>query len=676
MRTTRTAGLCQRDSTPLVSLTTLASQPSIGVQSSTKRTPAHRHSSVSKEKLSNSKAPHDTNCATDTSAESEDPITAMKPEEEPKSSRRSISSAKLNLSSGSQAIKTQRMTIQTSEEDELSPRLPGATQPACDGALSIPSTDVQMQEAGKAVARPTAEDSGETETQHPQLTGIEGPAEGTSETSETSTDTAVEDVQTENRAGIEIEEASMDVSSEAIGHNSFQVRDTSTTLVEDTTDDITPGEGHSLEPEPKDDVQHTDLSILPCLEASEHVDSKSPVRQPVDKAVPSPRIPRRSRRRRSRGSRIRTKTPDKRLIPEDQSPWMEEPIQPIIGQDIRENTQANDQEIVQEIVHENSQENTQDDPIRLVQENVEENIQSEGGNILCGVAAQVAEPASQSILIPAEAQSPWMESPTLLQTNVRSPVEDSTQPSLTPPREVLAERQPVAGTSPSSDFSNQAFLIRSFSSFMTPPTKPQFATVPDCSGRLPQTPSLLRAALENPWQTNSRPKKRVSWAPLPDEDSSETAETRSSSSRSHFSRTSPPPADPIPDQVEGSGEAFTNHFVSVKRRADPVRQRLLPSASQQVQGSPQTDAMAQAFVVADHIIPQIEIKGDLELKEDKENVQQEPADDVDAVLDNLGDFLDAWDVDTDLEKSRTSLGSHGHGPSSSSILLDMDFGGW
>lgn len=102
---------------------------------------------------------------------------------------------------------------------------------------------------------------------------------------------------------------------------------------------------------------------------------------------------------------------------------------------------------------------------------------------------------------------------------------------------------------------------------------------------------------------------------------------------------------------------------------------LLPSASQQVCGSPALDAMAEAFVRADEEtrtysegledargeLVEEGMKGlsrvddpDEEIVEEMSEAEetQKTVDDVTDVLDNLDDFLDRWDVDAELAKVR------------------------
>ncbi|CAI4217374.1 unnamed protein product [Parascedosporium putredinis] len=417
-------------------------------------------------------------------------------------------------------------------------------------------------------------------------------------------------------------------------------------------------------------IAQTDASSVRPLEDVHPEEAAPQVEIPIpnDGTRTSTQTSTRSRTRKRR-RRTRQSTPEKRIVPEEQSPWVPEIAEPII-------------------VHQPSIE------------------------VIASGAGPQPACASQTAVVPIEEQQPWMSSPLLSSrpdnaliqpiaisseqqdlVEERPPVaqrEDQASGDLSPQAAVIplyeaskADTTDVQTPAPELasvptplEASSTTFSIRSFSSFMTPSAKPRFATVPDSNGRLLQTPSTLQAALENPWQTNSRPKKRVSWAPLPDEPDFESQETDPTSSRSQFSRASPPPSDPIPDDGEATGAAFKNHFVSVKRRTKPLRQCLLPPASQRLQWSPKTDAMAQAFVAAE-TVPQPDFKGGSELGEDKENLEQEPLDDVDAVLENLGDFLNAWDVDTDLEKSRASLGSAtAVGAASGNGLFDMELGGW
>jgi hypothetical protein len=94
---------------------------------------------------------------------------------------------------------------------------------------------------------------------------------------------------------------------------------------------------------------------------------------------------------------------------------------------------------------------------------------------------------------------------------------------------------------------------------------------------------------------------------------------------------------------------------------------LLPSASQQTCGSPQVDAMAEAFIEADRTrrdsadSSEKEEEGEQgfdtrETSPEAEETQE--IDDVTAVLDNLGDYLNSFDVDAELDKARREKQDH------------------
>lgn len=112
----------------------------------------------------------------------------------------------------------------------------------------------------------------------------------------------------------------------------------------------------------------------------------------------------------------------------------------------------------------------------------------------------------------SKAQSPWMQQPaSQLQAAIHTASSNSS-PEL-PPRsqDQQEEAQPRAEADRSnlaSDVSNTDFSIESFSSFMAP--------VKPCSRASDSHISFLAAAAENQ-QSSSKPKKHVSWAPLPHE---------------------------------------------------------------------------------------------------------------------------------------------------------------
>jgi hypothetical protein len=266
---------------------------------------------------------------------------------------------------------------------------------------------------------------------------------------------------------------------------------------------------------------------------------------------------------------------------------------------------------------------------------------------------------------------------------------------------------------------------------------------------LPSTQALVDAAISNPWaktlstkstKCKKRKQKSVSWALLPNEepitpvinpnttaivDSPYGAElpdvepTRVPKPPPHHRSSraaSPPPSILATAALPARDEKFAKHFAAVlagrrsigtprvqqlKRGMERVKKvSLLPSASQQVCGSPAFEAMAEAFLMADQggllkagegvemegvvgdddteglvreegaeeeedkmRIDGEEMEVDLEQEQEEEEEMQErveedegrevsQVDDVSAVMQNLDDFLGSWDLDAELAKQR------------------------
>ncbi|XXG97545.1 26S protease regulatory subunit 8 [Hypoxylon texense] len=172
----------------------------------------------------------------------------------------------------------------------------------------------------------------------------------------------------------------------------------------------------------------------------------------------------------------------------------------------------------------------------------------------------------------------------------------------------------------------------------------------------------------NPWNSG-RSSRRVTFAPLPtDED--DNVLPASASAPGALRAASPPPqamADAKDEDVDGR---YQNHFDAVKRRANGedvqlrVQPQLLPSFSQQKLSSPAFNAMAAAFREADAYMGEerVDISRDIEESPDQEMVDaeqspwrkesQDVVDDVADVMNNLDDFLGAFNVEAELEKER------------------------
>ncbi|KAI0385274.1 hypothetical protein F5Y04DRAFT_245432 [Hypomontagnella monticulosa] len=163
---------------------------------------------------------------------------------------------------------------------------------------------------------------------------------------------------------------------------------------------------------------------------------------------------------------------------------------------------------------------------------------------------------------------------------------------------------------------------------------------------------------------SERPSRRVSFALLPNE-RDDTLPPITSTTRA----ASPPPETVIGTEDEDVDNLYQKHFDAVRRRASGenvrlrLQPRLLPSSSQQKPISPTINAMAQAFREADAHVVQIQPDPIQDIATEAEECDQEMSDaeqspwqkdsqgvdEVAQVLDNLDEYLNAWDVDAELQ---------------------------
>ncbi|KAF2967989.1 hypothetical protein GQX73_g5571 [Xylaria multiplex] len=212
--------------------------------------------------------------------------------------------------------------------------------------------------------------------------------------------------------------------------------------------------------------------------------------------------------------------------------------------------------------------------------------------------------------------------------------------------------------------------IRSFSNFnFSSPQRPL----------CPPSNSVRRSILRNKrspgTRTSTKSTRRVLFAPLHDEHQDDDNQLSTKSRAA-----SPPPPKLVDLEEENVDGKYRNHFDAMKRRLNThgtptlrYRQHLLPSSSQQKPESPSVEAMAEAFREADAQQPGCTdnivqaTKGD-EGELDKQTKEQpqspwqhdnEGIDDVAAVIGNLNQFLDVWDIDTEIDRNRIELGEMG-----------------
>lgn len=252
-----------------------------------------------------------------------------------------------------------------------------------------------------------------------------------------------------------------------------------------------------------------------------------------------------------------------------------------------------------------------------------------------------------------------------------------------PPQSPWTAHTPAHFNPPSSDF---AMSIKAFSDFATPsPTKK----------RASFNGSILRDRFKTP--VFQKPRRQVHFAPLPGEDESGNMDIDQKGDDTIYVEedvyktgpvrvprpitraASPPPKDVSPAEVGGlldQDSKFAKHFEAMAKRKKSPRKtlKLLPSDSQQAAAaSPGVGAMAEAFIQASQTrrkalemaesdeAAEAKVAGEgddlpvvkssspvaMDTAEGQENV--EPVDDVSAVLDNLGEFLDnTWGVALDV----------------------------
>ena len=212
------------------------------------------------------------------------------------------------------------------------------------------------------------------------------------------------------------------------------------------------------------------------------------------------------------------------------------------------------------------------------------------------------------------------------------------------------------------------FSVKSFASFMSP--SPQRTrkwksrvTLESTSLRLPDTSLDLSSTAENPWK--SQPwKKRVSWAPLPNEmqdgssEASEHAAHRAFSLGTKGRGASPPPETAIADLPTSEDSKFHKHFAKVATTTNVLKRRLLPKAlrEESLLDSPGPYAMAEKFVAAEQLKKQELGRVDC-LAGDSHSGQRllladESQDPLHVADDIFRDMLQTWDIDAELDQIR------------------------
>ncbi|KAL2755336.1 hypothetical protein ACRALDRAFT_1082391 [Sodiomyces alcalophilus JCM 7366] len=178
---------------------------------------------------------------------------------------------------------------------------------------------------------------------------------------------------------------------------------------------------------------------------------------------------------------------------------------------------------------------------------------------------------------------------------------------------------------------------------------------------------------------SERPRKRVSWGPLPcetdeDKDDSPTQPITPMPCRSRTA--SPPPDQALADLPDNRVGAFHGHFNAVKLQVKGHRHRILPSS--RGPESPAPTAMADAFLAVDEMSKRIHADKEARRLEDGEPVnsatvstnaekkvgngveewaesggEMEEPDAVDAVLRDLDEYIELITVEADVARAKS-----------------------
>ncbi|KAI0484499.1 hypothetical protein GGR56DRAFT_27521 [Xylariaceae sp. FL0804] len=291
---------------------------------------------------------------------------------------------------------------------------------------------------------------------------------------------------------------------------------------------------------------------------------------------------------------------------------------------------------------------------------------------------RVAPARSEHQMSPFGEAAYGMPSPSERSADPWQPMSASSQPTQS------ADRPREAGFStPGSQFRSSMaepeVSIKSFAMFNAASSPRRRSGTPIFSSRSSRHRSILTSTTPARLNSSTKSNRRVSFASLPDEDGTALQLPTQKATRA----LSPPP-ESIPETHDVPTERkYQGHFNAMKKRSssDAPRfriggTRILPSASQQRQTSPSAEAMAQAFREAEaHHEELIDTQDPIEAaatlaqepgEERGDDAPQSPwqgegqeVDDVAAVIGNLDEFLDAWDVEAEIAKARTEQEEHG-----------------
>ncbi|KAL7943752.1 hypothetical protein V8C42DRAFT_328358 [Trichoderma barbatum] len=263
------------------------------------------------------------------------------------------------------------------------------------------------------------------------------------------------------------------------------------------------------------------------------------------------------------------------------------------------------------------------------------------------------------VLTPLDASKILVMPPPQIDTQQPPSSED-----LPPPAKPLSER-------PSTP--EPQFAFTSFSSFISPSPshrrQSHYSSDKIYSGIAPTSHGILVTSKNRAWR-NTASKKRVSWAPLPNEEtgssgdkiSSET-DTSSSLSRGRDRAVSPPPPPSsglASDSLTERDMKFSHHFAAVADRSKGTQLQSVPTASGHASYSPGWQAPVTAVQIASsteitsslRVNPQKGEKGSAKSASGGWDDDSNPTDIVEDIFNEMDDFLQVWDVDAELDEAR------------------------
>ncbi|KAM6476434.1 hypothetical protein HDV62DRAFT_246945 [Trichoderma sp. SZMC 28011] len=277
---------------------------------------------------------------------------------------------------------------------------------------------------------------------------------------------------------------------------------------------------------------------------------------------------------------------------------------------------------------------------------------------------------------------------TLADDHGQTPIQEQENPALTPTKageSLVIPPQSAIAEQPSSDHSplptetvserpstpEPRFAFTSFSSFMSPSPvlrrQTRFFTDGTYNSAASTSHGILVSSKNRAWRSTTA-KKRVSWAPLPHEEtggsgekiSSET-DTSSSLSRGRDRAVSPPPPPSTSlasDSLTERDMKFSHHFAAVADRSKGTQPQSVPTASGHGSCSPDQRAPATAV----QIVSPTKVNGSkLNLQRGEKGVTKmssngwddnDPTDIVQDIFNEMDDFLQVWDVDAELDEAR------------------------